>query len=251
MPQASIPHDPAVRLFGTLSLLLIIWCFGGCSGLAQPLVAPTGDPTRDWNPRDLELTGTVSDLTPEERDVVLHLNLARTNPPAYARTFILPRRGLFHNRIYVDPLDPRGRGLRTLEGVSAAEDAAAELSESAPMPPLAVSGALTRAARRHIAEQSRTGTTGHYGRDGSQPSSRVSAEGAWERVVGEAAAYGPSGGREIVGRLLIDDGVRSRGHRRCILDPRYTVVGVAIGPHPRFGRAVVIDFADAVTEARP
>lgn len=265
-----MPHASTLRLRTVLPLLpvvlpvvlLVAGCLGGCAGPDQlrpdqdrpdqiQAEVPAGHPARDWNLQALQSAGPVQDLSPEERDVILHLNLVRANPAAYARIFILPRRALFENRIYRDPLDPRGHGLRTYEGSSAVDDAAAELRQTAPMPPLSVSEALTRAARRHVAEQAETGATGHYGRGQSQPSSRVDAEAAWERLVGEVAAYGPAGGREIVGRLLIDDGVMNRGHRRCILDPRFNVVGVAIGPHPRFGRAVVVDFADGVAEARP
>ena len=192
--------------------------------------------------------GANSQLSPEERDVVAHINMARADPTAYATYFLEPRRNLFDQRTYRDPLDPRGLGLRTVEGTQALDDATAELAETAPMAPLAVSAALTRAARDHAREQSVTGATGHYGRKGETPAWRVSGHGAWGWVVGEAAAYGPTSGREIVSRLLIDDGVATRGHRRAILDPRFGVVGVAIATHPRYGRSVVIDFADYVEE---
>lgn len=204
-----------------------------------------------WGSDDLASEGAVGMLSAEERDVVTHINLARSDPAAYARTFILPRRIMFNDKVYVDPLDPGRRGLRTQEGVAIVEETARELAETAPMGTLSVSAALTRAARAHAADQSASGATGHDGAGGSTPSTRVSDQGRWEWLVGEVAAYGPATGREIVSRLLIDDGVPSRGHRRAILDPRFGAVGVAIASHPRFGRAVVVDFADAVSEAPP
>lgn len=185
MPHASNLRLRAVRPLLIVMLpvvLLVAGCLAGCAGPdqlhAHELRAngPAGHPAGDWNHQETQSAGRVHGLSPEEQEVVLHLNLVRANPAAYARTFILPRRALFENRIYRDPLDPRGRGLRTLEGSSAVEDTAAELRETAPMPPLSVSAALTRAARRHVAEQSETGATGHYGRGRSQPSSRVDAE---------------------------------------------------------------------------
>jgi len=204
-----------------------------------------------WGSDNLASEGAIGMLTAEERDVVAHINLARTDPAAYARTFILPRRILFHDKVYVDPLDPRGRGLRTHEGVAVVEETARELADTPPMGSLSVSAALTRAARVHAADQSASGATGHDGTGGSTPSTRVSEQGRWEWLVGEVAAYGPATGREIVSRLLIDDGVPSRGHRRSILDPRFGAIGVSIASHPHFGRAVVVDFADAVSEAPP
>ncbi|WP_157817879.1 CAP domain-containing protein [Candidatus Thiodictyon syntrophicum] len=223
----------------------------GCAVQSARERPPHADAVEQWSPADLAIAGAGGLLTPEERDVVTHINLARSNPAAYARLFLRPRRILFHGKIYLDPLDPRGRGLRTHEGSAAVDEAAQELDETAPMGPLLVSAALTRAARMQAAEQAATGETGHGGRDGSTPSARIADQGHWEWIVGEVAAYGPVSGREIVSRLLIDDGVTSRGHRRNILDPRFGAVGVSIASHPRFGRTVIIDFADAIAEAEP
>jgi hypothetical protein len=47
----------------------------------------------------------------------------------------------------------------------------------------------------------------------------------------------------IVASMLIDDGVPSRGHRQNLLDARFKVIGVAIGPHPSYGHMCVIDLA--------
>jgi uncharacterized protein YkwD len=44
----------------------------------------------------------------------------------------------------------------------------------------------------------------------------------------------------VIESLLIDDGVRDRGHRRNIFDPSSRVVGIACGPHPRYTATCVI-----------
>ena len=43
--------------------------------------------------------------------------------------------------------------------------------------------------------------------------------------------------------LIVDDGVATRGHRKGVLDPRYSLVGVAYGPHATFGRTAAMEFA--------
>jgi uncharacterized protein YkwD len=47
--------------------------------------------------------------------------------------------------------------------------------------------------------------------------------------------------------LLIDDGVADRGHRRNIYDASARVVGIACGPHPRYGTMCVIVQAGGFT----
>ena len=188
------------------------------------------------------------DLTPTARDVVLHLNLARLNPAGYARTFIEPRRSLFRDRLFFDPLGPNQTPLQTREGWSAVEEAAREMEEVSPMPTLSVSAALSRAASDHALDQSGSGALGHQGKEGSTPSERVQRYGRWERVVGEVIAYGPVSGREVVSRLLIDDGVPDRGHRHNILAPAFRYVGVSIETHPLYRRLVVIDLAAEIVD---
>jgi uncharacterized protein YkwD len=216
-------------------------CVAGPSGTAGDATPSQWSATAAGGDAHIALDGV-------ERDIVRHLNLARSNPPAYALTFLAPRRALFSGTLYSNPLDPGRRALRTQEGVAAVDEAIEALSAAAPMAVLGPSPALTRAASEHAREQSARGTIGHRGADGSYVGQRANLHGRWQRLVGEVIAYGPRTGMEVVARLLIDDGVPSRGHRRNILDPRFRAVGVAIAPHPGYGHVVVIDFADAVVE---
>ena len=62
----------------------------------------------------------------------------------------------------------------------------------------------------------------------------------------EDLAYGPATAIDVVRELIIDDGVRDRGHRKAIFLPALRVVGVACGPHAAYGTMCAIDFADAM-----
>ena len=162
-----------------------------------------------------------------DAEVVAELNRARTNPAAYAR--LIERR--------LPTYDGR-------EGKRAIREAIRVLQSTPPMAPLNFSSWVSRAAKDHARDQGRSGRTGHTGSDGSDPLTRirryVDSRGAAENL-----AYGLYDAREIVVELIIDDGVASRGHRVNILNPSYSMVGVATGPHKSYGVMCVMDFSVA------
>jgi len=72
---------------------------------------------------------------------------------------------------------------------------------------------------------------------------RVNRRGRWKGRVGENISYGHRDARAIVTQLIIDDGVKDRGHRKNIFDSAYRVVGIATGRHTKYGAMCVMDFA--------
>jgi hypothetical protein len=91
---------------------------------------------------------------------------------------------------------------------------------------------------------------GHYGNHGTDPGNRISRYGVVSQGWAENIAYGRHTAREIVLALIVDDGVRGRGHRKNIFNPTYNVAGAAYGSHARFGSVCSIDFASGYAENR-
>ena len=177
-------------------------------------------------------------LTQLEKQIIQEHNLARTDPMAYAE-FAKAYRRAFQGKIHVD-----GRvRLRTQEGVAAVDEAIAFLENAAPVPPLAPSEGLSRAAADHVKDSGPRGRTGHTGSDGSQPAERMARHGEWKNICAENIAYGPSTARSIVLQLIIDDGVPDRGHRDNIFNPKFRVAGVHVGPHRDYNLMCVITYA--------
>ena len=178
--------------------------------------------------------------------VIIHeMNLARQNPALYA-TLLEQRRQNYCGGVHLLPGNVR---LRTHEGTRALDDAIRFLRRAKPQPPLALSPGLCLAAADHCREQA-GGAVGHYGSHGSDPGNRISRYGLVSQSWAENIAYGRHTAREIVLALIVDDGVRGRGHRKNIFNPTYNVAGAAYGSHARFGSVCSIDFASGYAENR-
>ena len=160
--------------------------------------------------------------------VQAELNLARTAPQRY--TQIVSSYALGH---------------RHVGGDRAVQEAIHFLEKARPLPPLARSEGLTASALSHVLDQGATGARGHSGSDGSTPWKRMARFGRWSGHAAENIAYGRCEAREIVVALIVDDGVRDRGHRLNIFGSDFRVAGIACGPHAAYGTMCVIDFAAA------
>jgi len=55
-------------------------------------------------------------------------------------------------------------------------------------------------------------------------------------------------GLDIVRQLLIDDGEPDRGHRKNILNPTLSRVGIAVRPHTAYGFITVQEFTGVFTD---
>jgi uncharacterized protein YkwD len=142
-------------------------------------------------------------------------------------------------------------GLQTNEGPDAVREAIRALRQQAPLPPLEWADGLALAARDHVRDQGPGGSTGHDGNDGSSMDSRIRRYGAWNGTAAENIDYGSATARDVLISLIVDDGVPSRGHRRNIFNPNVRVMGGACGPHARYRRMCVLDYAGGFTPLDP
>lgn len=181
---------------------------------------------------------------PRDRDVARaverHINLVRTDPAAYARR-LREHRALYDGDVFHDP---EGLSIRTQEGVAAVDEAIAFLERQTPLPPLAASDILRRAAADHVDDQGPFGAVGHVGSDGSAFTDRIVRRGG-PAAGGENISYGAETGEAVVIQLIVDDGVPDRGHRTNIFRPGYVTAGAACGRHRAYRYMCVIDFGYA------
>jgi uncharacterized protein YkwD len=94
-------------------------------------------------------------------------------------------------------------------------------------PPLRPNELLDRAAAEHARQMARHSFMDHQGRDGSEPSDRISRAGYRWRSVGENVAAGQTTAEEVV-----RDWLRSPGHCANLMSPRFTEMGIAYAVNP-------------------
>jgi uncharacterized protein YkwD len=179
-------------------------------------------------------------LSPLEKEIVFEINLFRSDPAQYAEKYIAPLAKNYNKKIITYPGD---LPIKTVEGVSALNECVRELKRMKPLPLVYPNKELTQAAEDHCRDQSKTGATGHTGSDRSNLRIRIERHGDWEKQIAENIAYGNTSARQTIIFLLIDDNVRTRGHRKTFLNPNLKMVGVACGSHPEYKTMCVMDFA--------
>jgi hypothetical protein len=195
-----------------------------------------------WDSKTLNTGQSVSYLTTLEKEVLLELNKVRSDPPRYATLYISPilneLRGRLNTRSNVE----------TKEGAKAVEECIAQLLRTNKMGLLDPDKDLAKAAFRHTSKQSKTREIGHNSPDGETFEHRLRK--IKYSITGECISYGEDKARDIVTSLLVDDGVPSRGHRKIVLDPRFSCVGISAGGHLVYSHMCTIDFAGDQTIKR-
>jgi uncharacterized protein YkwD len=184
-------------------------------------------------------------LSQVEQDLLTEINKARAEPQTYAG-YLEKLKPLFKGKVYTAA--GQEAGLETQEGWAAVEDAIKFMRAAKPVMALNASEGLRLAALSHVNQQSASGATGHAGPDRMLIEERVKPFGAWHGDIGENLVYGNESARERILTWLIDDGVKSRGHRRRLMSQNYNVAGVSCGSHPEYGAMCVLALAGGFTD---
>ena len=186
---------------------------------------------------------TTAELSATESDVITEMNLARTNPKAYATHLKIYKKTFIDSHTYTTG----SARVRTQEGTKAVDKAITFLLTTKPVPALTHAKGLSRAAHDHVLDQGPGGHIGHTGTDKSSFVQRIerygTAQGGAENI-----AYGPSRARDIVIQLIVDDGVPNRGHRKNIFNASFDSTGVSIGNHSKFNTMCVITYGTRFKE---
>jgi len=181
-------------------------------------------PWEAWEPGLIKSLNTAAGeayLNDEEKKVILFMNMARHDGPLFTETFL---------SAYIEENQLENSGyIRSLQR---------DLKKITRLKPLLPEQDLTAVAQGHARKTGEKGTTGH-----SDFKKRFETlMGNPYNHVGENCSYGYEKAIDIVISLLIDEGVRSLGHRNNILAPDFNSIGIAIRPHKAYRVNCVMDF---------
>jgi uncharacterized protein YkwD len=161
---------------------------------------------------------SITQLSSEEKNVIKLINLARMYPKQFAKN-------------YVAKYDEKATGYDY--GADYAKDKASlitTLNALKPLKPLSFDIEMYDLATCWCVESGKSGAIGH---------TRKTCKSGYN---GECCSYGFSGALDIVMQLMIDNNVPGYGHRKIILTPYYTKIGIKNGTHKTYSFCSVIDF---------
>jgi uncharacterized protein YkwD len=228
---------------GSNKIVFLLLIFFSCNLKFSSQTESSERNTEPWNTAELDLARASSEISDIEKDVLLEINKARTDPAKYAELYIKPTLEHYDGNLY------KGY-LKTKEGAAVVGECIKVMSGAAKRSPLALDLKLVKLSKYHTAKQSITKETGHdspHGKSFKKRFKRLIKKGL---AVGENISYGNNTAREIIVQLLVDDGVSGRGHRKNILDKDYTDCGIACGTHEKYNYMCTIDFSGIPVRAK-
>lgn len=163
------------------------------------------------------------------QDVLTALNALRTDPSSFVPKL----------RAYRDYMRTRTKDLASLDAAIA--EATKRLSSEKSLVAVNMQGALLLAAQDHAADITKNVVLGHTGSDKSAPVDRVKKYAPLPRV-GEVVTYGFTTADMILASFIVDQDTPNRAHREILLNSTYTMVGIAIATHKKYGTSCVIVF---------
>ncbi len=161
------------------------------------------------------------------QEIMVSLNTLRTNPSSF-----IPKL-----RAYRDYMRSRTKNLSALD--AAITEATARLSSVKGLPAINTNGGLLLAAQDHATDITKNAVMGHTGSNTSTPVQRVKKYSPIT-LIGEVVTYGFPTADLILASFIVDQDTPDRGHRENLLNAKYTMAGVAIGAHTKYGTACVI-----------
>lgn len=168
-------------------------------------------------PDSLNTAKAVSYLTFEEKQVIRFINYVRAHPQQFLKQYLNPER-VDTSNLYVKSL------LHELRSIK-------------PLACIYPNRKLHRIAQNWAKQAGKRNVTGHQG------FSKRARQFSKSKSFSECCSYGYNTGLDIVLQLLIDDGVKNLGHRKCLLS-NHNLVGVSIQSHRGYLYNAVLDFSN-------
>ena len=172
------------------------------------------------------------------QELYYELNKIRSDPKSYI-PYLLEMTKNFNGRLYKDPKTKIN--LRTKEGIGAITEAINYLKKTKPKKKLNKNPNLEKAAKKLSDYIGVKGLTNHQQGNYSMKN-RIKEYVNKIGAMGENISFGNIEARDVIVQLVVDDGVRDRGHRENCFSEKFLQVGISSAQHKGFGYCVVFNF---------
>ena len=161
-------------------------------------------------------------------DLIMEINLLRTNPKKYAKT-ISKYMHYFKGNLLCLP--ESNAGIQTEEGIEAFKEAVDFLNKQEKLEPLKASKGLCRIAEDFIAIYQKPDSGELANKDMEEI---INKYGSFSGSFSRAMDFGGETPEMAIINLVVSDGDPSRGQRESLLSTEIQKVGVANGPHQTY-----------------
>jgi uncharacterized protein YkwD len=239
--------------------LLLFACIVFVSAIVFSPVSATAQKTKPVDPKSIATktetrkpaakpTVQNSNQTPVpmtfEQEILNEINTARTNPQKYIQ-YLEDYKKLFKGNI---AYFPNSVMLATNEGTAAVDDAINYLKSLPLLKPYIFSTGLNKVVGLHMKDLVENPTLSHKSKDGSDLYTRLTRVGSVDGNYAENITFKAETARAVVLTMLIDDGVKSRGHRKNILSPTHKVVGIAFAKGKPGDNLCIVNFTEGFSD---
>ena len=173
-----------------------------------------------------------------EKEICKLINQLRENPQSV--TSELDKMRKFYDGKYFINQDLKAK-MATHEGISAVNEAIDSMYKQDKVGSLKRNRALDLAARQMQTYLEETGKVSAE-TDNMKMGQRVKMFVKEGGLYAENISFGVINPVNVINQFLVSDGIEHRIHRTNLLNPRFTHVGVAIGPHKDYGYVCVVQF---------
>lgn len=221
----------------------VLFCsFGSVS--AQKKSSPKS-PTKPVNtPKSSPVSQKTNTSAKIELEILDEINLLRSNPQTFIQILEDLKNGIKNNVVIL----PNGTKWQMNEGTPALDDAIKSLKATGKLKPFLFSNGLAQAANMQLADLQENMSLGHFGKDGGDVESRIIRFGIPGERYSENISYHVKDVRSAILIMIIDDGLKSRNHRKNLLSAQFSRIGTAFGKTPNDVGLCIVVFADEFTE---
>ena len=179
-----------------------------------------------------------------QEEILTEVNILRSNPQTYLVILEKMRQEIKDNIVRM----PNGTMWKMTEGISALDDAINSLKKFQKVKAFVFTNGLANAANLQLTDLQENMSLGHRGKDGGDVETRLNRFGYAGSIYSENIAYHSKDAQSVILTMLIDDNYKSRNHRKNLLSPQFSQIGIAFGNGKNDVSLCVMVFADGFME---